>query len=892
MTAPPTHLRVEHLDEHLGVTVEAPRLSWRLPSDAAVQVAYQVRAGAWDSGRVESDESRLVSYAGPALHSEDQVEWAVKVWTDVGESPWSTPSWWEMGLLRADDWVAEWICPPADSAPAPHDVWQMRGSCVLPPQVGRARLHVTAQGIYEFFINGSRVGDRELTPGFTSYSTVLQVQSYDVTEMLLPGENVLGAVVSGGWLKWAPITRGAPVALLAQLHVYDRDGSPIRIGTDPAWRCTRGAVRAANLQEGQVTDFNEETPGWTTPGSDMTRWGPVQARTLDFTRLTGSHAPPVRRVDELRPIAMTRLARDRLVVDLGQNINGWIRLTRLGSAGTTLKLTHGEALDLDGDVTIDHLAGAEGKHHRPFQEDMVTSADDPDAVFEPRHTTHGFRYVRIEGDVGGIGADDVTGVVVHTDMRRTGWFLCNDERINRLHEAAVWSFRGNACDIPTDCPTRERAGWTGDWQIFAPTAAFLYDVAGFTAKWLRDLAADQRPDGVVWHSAPNPSLDHVHPPGSAGWGDAAVMVPWEIYRAYGDRGLLENQWAAMTAWVDYAARSARTGRHPRRAAARPVAAPHEQFLWDTGFHWGEWLEPGGTAGQARPAPVESILAELRAADPGSIATAYLHHSAHLLAKIATILGRDEEATRYRRLAAHSRQAWQAEYLNAHGTITPDTQASYVRALAFHLVPGELESAAASRLVELVRDRDTHLNTGFLATPYLLPVLADFGHLDVAHELLFQDTEPSWLTMIDRKATTVWEHWSGLDAQGQPNAPAGVGSLNHYSKGAVISFLHRYTAGIQILDETPGYRRFRVAPRPGPGIEWVRAAHDSPFGRIEVAWQIEDDEFTLEVTVPPGTTAEVTLPDEQTTEARPGTTRYRCSPPWTHDRPHTTVTEPV
>jgi alpha-L-rhamnosidase len=342
-------------------------------------------------------------------------------------------------------------------------------------------------------------------------------------------------------------------------------------------------------------------------------------------------------------------------------------------------------------------------------------------------------------------------------MRRTGWFECSDERINRLHEAAVWSFRGNACDIPTDCPTRERVGWTGDWQIFVSTAAFLYDIAGFSTKWLRDLAADQLPSGVVWHCAPNPEHESFYedfPPGSAGWGDAAVIVPWEIYRAYGDRDLLAQQWPSMTAWVEFAARVARERRHASRIAARPAPLPHERFLWDTGFHWGEWLEPDTDMSSA-------VIAELNVADHGSIATGYLHHSAQLLVAMARILGLKDEAAHYSKLAQSARAAWQAEFLLTDGTVLPDSQATCVRALAFELVPDGIRSQVAGRLVDLIRKADTHLATGFLATPHLLPVLADNGHLDLAYELLFQDTEPSWLAMIDRGATTIWEQCDGV-----------------------------------------------------------------------------------------------------------------------------------
>lgn len=848
----PTQLRVEHVEHPLGLTVACPRLSWRLPAQATRQIAYRLRAGVWDSGRVASERSLLVPYAGPALRSGERVDWTVKVWTDAGESGWAQPAWWEMGLLTADDWVARWIEPSQSEADrSSHPAHLLSGSAAVDRPFDRARLYVTAHGVYEFFINGQRVGDVELTPGFTSYESTLQVQAFDVTDLIATGENRLDAVLSGGWVKWTRRYRHLPLGLLAQLHVQHPDGSLDRFGTGTGWSTSVGVVRSADLWQGQVSDLRTERDA---------RHRPVTVRRDEPKRPHSSPAPPVRRTEERRPVSVTRVSATRQVIDLGQNINGWIRLGNLGPAGTTLTLTHGEALDRHGDVTVDHITGLEPGHAGSFQTDTVTAAGRPGEMFEPRHTTHGFRYVRVEGHPADIGIDDATGIVVHTDMRRTGWFECSDDRINKLHESAVWSFRGNACDVPTDCPTRERAGWTGDWQVFVSTAAFLYDVAGFSAKWLRDLAADQRPDGVVSHCVPNPEPASFYadfPPGSAGWGDAAVIVPWEIYRAYGDSDLLEQQWSSMTAWVDYAVRMAGEHRHPVRKLATPTAAPHERFIWDTGFHWGEWLEPGADMSGA-------TIADLRARDHGSIATAYLCHSAQLLAEIAGVLNRENEAARYRELAESVRAAWQLEFIRPDATVEPDTQAGYVRALAFDLVPDELRPDLTERLVELIRKADNHLGTGFLATPYLLPVLADNGRLDVAYQLLFQDTEPSWLTMIDRGATTIWEQWNGIDGGGVANA-----SLNHYSKGAVVAFLHRYTAGIRMLDSTPAYRRFRVEPRPGGGITSARATHDSPFGRIHVSWHVDGDQLTLDVTVPPGTTAEIRLPDGQTFEARPG-----------------------
>jgi alpha-L-rhamnosidase len=878
VSAAPRGLRVEHLDEALGIRTTAPRLSWRLPDGAREQQAYRLAAdNGWDTGWIDSDQLLLVPYAGPPLTSAQRVEWRVQLRTDLGESALSEPGWFETGLLWSEDWQASWIEPgvmPAGSA-GNRPAALLRYEFDVDAPVVSARLHATAQGLYEAFVNGERAGDAELTPGYTQYDVRLQVQTIEVTAAVRTGRNALGVVLADGWFRGQTgITRSADqwgdrVAVLAQLHLEHPDGSVTVVGTGPGWRSGTGHVVAADLIEGERWDLNQLPRGWDAPGFDDAGWNAVTVVFHEYAGLVDSPAPPVRRVEELVPRSVTTLPSGAHLVDLGQNINGWVRLTDLGPAGTTLTLTHGEWLAPDGDLTVANLQPDLPFLPHPLpagQVDSVMSAGVPGDVFEPRRTTHGFQYVRIEGHPGELTVDDVRGIVVHTDLRRTGWFTSSDERLDRFHEAAVWSFRDNACDIPTDCPHRERHGWTGDWQLYVPTAAFLYDVAGLSTKWLRDVAADQWPDGTIANVSPCPRGEGRESPvaflnGSAGWGDAAVIGPWEVHRAYGDVQVLAELWPTMVAWLDRTERIARTKRHPSRVARSAEPAPHERYLWDTGFHWGEWLEPG--------VDHKDDLDAFATADKGDVATAFFARSAALMSEIAGLLGKEDDADRYAGLAAEVRAAWQAEYLEEDGRLSPDTQANHVRALAFDLVPDELRPVVAERLVELIRKADTHLGTGFLATPDLLPVLADSGHLDVAYELLFQDTAPSWLVMVDRGATTVWEDWNGVDEQGRPHE-----SLNHYSKGAVISFLHRYTAGIELVE--PAYRRFRVRPRPGGGLTSAEAAHESPYGRIESAWRLDGDRFELRVVVPAGTEATVVLPDGSTAPAGPGEHTFTCT----------------
>ncbi len=883
----PSHVRFEHRAPAFGIGERRPRISWRLPEGAARQTAYELRLDDGTRQRAQTCQNVLVPWPGTALASGERRTLQVRVWTDRGRSDWSEAVPVEAGLLDAADWSAAWAGPAATAQPpGERPVYLLRGQFQVDRPVARARLYTTAHGIYEPWLDGARIGCDELAPGYTEYGHRTQVTAWDVTDRLAPGPHTLGAFLADGWYRGqvgmihASGQWGTQTAFLAQLVLDFGDGSRAVLGTDAGWRWAPSHILIADLIEGQHEDRRRLEPGWCTPAADAAGWAPVVVHDRGHAALVASPATPVRPIEELRPVAVTQVRPGVQVADLGQNINGRVRLTGLGPAGTTITLTHGEWLAPDGDVTTEHLRPAAPFLPEPLsagQVDTVISAGTPGDVFDPRFTTHGFQYVRIEGYPGRLGPDDVSGVVVHTGLEPRGGFACSDDRVNRLHSAAVWSFRGNACSIPTDCPTRERAGWTGDWQLYLPTATFLYDVAGFSLSWLRDLVAEQWPDGTLGNMAPMPKAERTgfleKMNGSAGWGDAIVLVPWELFEEYGDTALLSEFWPAMTAWLARAERMAATARHPDRIARSAQPLPHEKYLWDTGFHWGEWLEPGG-----EPSDFPAFIA----ADKAEVATAFFAWSTRHAARIAARLGNDAEAGRLAALSDAATQAWRIEFLDDSGQVRPVSQANLVRGLRFGLVPQELRQQAADRLAALVREAGTHLGTGFLSTPDLLPVLADHGHLDLAYELLLQDTEPSWLTMIGRGATTVWERWDGVSADGVPRE-----SLNHYSKGAVISFLHRYVAGLQRIE--PAWRRFRVRPRPGGGITSASAEHITPHGPAAVSWHQPDqpdqpdqpsggrDALELTVTVPPGCSAEVVLPDGSVHETGPGTATFSCAP---------------
>lgn len=906
----PTRLRAEHLAEAMGLTVPEPRLSWTPPAGTTTQTAYRITGdNGWDTGRVASAACSGIPYTGPALDSRSRFEWRVSTWNtdDNGTetaSSWSMPMIVELGLLHPADWTARWIGTGEDAVPAPgkRPGYALTRTFTLPVAPDKARAYATAHGIYELFINGRRVGNQQLTPGSTSYNTTLQVQAYDITGLLREGSNTIRAVLTDGWFRGSfGYTRdadmyGTHTAFLAQLEVESGAGRQV-IGTDASWLVSGTEIFRADLMAGQSVDFRTADGGSApmagTAGPGVRAQGLPQplpraavVRPGSYAALTGPLAPPTRVTRELAPASITRLPNGSQVVDFGQNLHGWVRLTKLGAPGHTVTMEYGEALGKDGDVTRDHLRPHDFRTPGAFRDagqvDTVIASGAPGEAFEPRHTTHGFQFVSIQGLGQDLRPEDITACLVQTDLERIGSFSCSNARLNKFHDIVEWSFLGNSCEVPTDCPQREKAGWTGDWQLFVPTAAYLYDVTGFSRKWLRDIRADQWDNGVIANISPSPgpaatSADFMgFTNGSCGWGDAIVMVPWELYLATGDASILAENWEAMNRWLGFVRHAAETQRHASRAAAA-VPAPHEKYLWDTGFHFGEWMEPGG------PAP---DLFAARSADHGIVATAYYRHTTDLMARAARVLGLDADAAGLAELSGRIQQAWQTEYVDPIGRLTNPSQADCVRALAFDLVSPDRLGTIGEQLAGLIRAAGTHLGTGFLATPYLLPVLADNGELELAYELLMQDSEPSWLTMVDRGATTVWELWNGIDAAGTAHQ-----SLNHYSKGAVVSFLHRYTAGLRQAPGSAGWERVIIEPRPGAGLTSASTSHQGPRGRIEVAWtlstgavlkgavlgrRVDDGVLTLTADIPPGTTAEVVLPGVPAVVVGPGHHTFRAA----------------
>ena len=756
------------------------------------------------------------------------------MWDEMDRpSEWSPPSFWEMGLLDAREWEAAWISPSVrDDPSSPQPAPMLRRSFHLAGGIRSVRLYVTALGLYEAYLNGNPVGDALFTPGWTSYRSRLQYQAFDVTDQVRQGENAIGAILGDGWyrgwLTWEPRRNvyGDRLALLAELRVEYEDGQVCSVYTDDRWTASTGPILMSDIYLGETYDARLEKPGWAEAGYDDTGWASVEVIQHPHEILVGQVGPPVRRIEELAPVKIARDSSGRQIVDFGQNMVGRVRIKVTGRAGETVVLRHAEVLDKEGNLYTENLRKAK-------QEVRYTLKGSGEEVFEPHFTFQGFRYASIEGYPREVSLEDVTAIVIHSDLPRSGRFKCSDPRLNRLFENILWSQKGNFLDVPTDCPQRdERLGWTGDAQVFVETAALNMDVAAFFTKWLRDLAPDQRQDGSVPHVIPDVISDMDSFRGAAtGWADAAVVVPWTLYRIYGDTRILEAQYESMTAWIAYMRRQA-----------------GDDLIWRGGEHFGDWLSYRSNDHRRLSGSTDTDL----------LATAYFAYSTRLVAETARILGRTSDVAAYDALASRLRQAFVDEFVTPNGRIASHTQTAYVLALAFGLLPDSLRQTAADRLVNEIRRFDNHLTTGFLGTPLILHVLSQIGRTDVAYDLLIQDTYPSWLYPVTRGATTIWEHWDGIKPDGSFQDP-GMNSYNHYAYGAVGSWLYQVVAGIRLDRAEPGFKRVVIAPEPGGGLTSAEAAIDTMYGTVSSSWKTDGGRFHLNLSLPAGVSGTVLLP---------------------------------
>jgi len=822
-------LTVEYRQNTLGMDEVQPRFSWKLRSDLrnTVQQAYRITvsngAVLWDTGRVESDRSILMEYLGMAMAPRTRYTWTVTVWTGAGETA-TAEAWFETGLLDGSVFEdhAAWITHPLPPNESASPIFVHRFSVSRP--VAKARLYASALGVYEAELNGQKLDDTYFAPGWTSYHKRLQYQTYELKPKA--GENELRFTLGNGWYKGPlgfvprPNVYGDTLALLAMAILTYADGTEQIIGTDEHWQVYTGPILFSELYDGEIQDTTRplEYAG--------------RARTCDHTykTLIAQENEPVRAILRLPVTRQFTAPNGEQVYDFGQNLTGWVEVTASGRPGQKLTLRHGESLDEKGNFYTANLSFAKATDTYVLNGETQT--------LRPHFTFHGFRYVALEGLEEG---QTVTLTACHltTDLKQTGWFSCSDSRVERLWQNILWSQRDNYLDVPTDCPQRsERLGWTGDATAFTPTAAFNSNIMPFMRKWLRDLAADQNPAVGMAQVVPdvlNEGPEENSQSGAAYWGDAATVVPWTLYRVYGDRRVINEQYESMKLWVDFIRR--RCG---------------ETGLWQTGFQYGDWLgldtESNGLSDERKGAT-----------DDYFVANACYLWSLQILANSAALLGYGEDEAQYRHLHSQVLEAFRAEYVTQTGRLVSETQTAMVLALHLDLVEEGQKKAIAQRLARNILAHKTHLTTGFVGTPYLCPVLSRYGHHDLAGKLLLQEEAPGWLYEVKMGATTLWERWDSILPDGSFN-PVNMNSLNHYAYGSIGHWLYTCLCGLEPLE--PGYRKFSVAPRFIKGITWAQVRFDSVYGTIAVRWQCEGGRITLDLEVPANTTALVTLPERE------------------------------
>ncbi|MET9471903.1 alpha-L-rhamnosidase [Streptomyces sp. NPDC002922] len=812
---------------------DGPAENWRRP--VLVDVTAHLRTGA--SVIAVSATNATASPAGLLglleLTTADGVHAFVTGadWRSVDEEPagdWHSAAFddtsWQQAKALARWGSGPWGKVTPSSSPAAqlrHEFRLKRSS------VARARLYSTALGLYEAHLNGERVGEDRLAPGWTDYRKRVQYQTYDVTKLVRAGTNALGVTVATGWYAgnvgmFGPHQYGERPALLAQLEVTYTDGSTERVLSGTDWRASIGPVTSADIMSGEEYDARLETEGWTHPGFDDSAWVAADAVDKVSAALVAEAGGPTRVERTLPARKMTEPEPGVFVYDLGQNMVGAVRLTVSGKAGTAVRLRHAEVLNPDGTIYTTNLRSARAT-------DTYTLKGGGKETYEPRFTFHGFRYVEVTGYPGKPPLNAVVGRVIHTDAPFTMDFSTNVPMLNQLHSNITWGQRGNFVSIPTDTPARdERLGWTGDINVFAPTAAYNMESGRFLTKWLVDLRDGQSDDGAFTDVAP---FVGTVGKGVAGWGDAGVTVPWALYQAYGDTRVLDQSWSSMLKWLEYLEK-------------------HSSGFLRPAEGYGDWLN----IQDETPKDV--------------IGTAYFAHAADLVARAARALGKDPAP--YTALFASVRDAFRTAYVSSGGRVKGDTQTAYVLALSMDLLAEADRGPAADRLVELIQAKDWHLSTGFLGTPRLLPVLTSTGHTDVAYRLLVQRSFPSWGYQIDKGATTMWERWDSIRPDGSFQ-DAGMNSFNHYAYGSVGEWMYANIAGI--APAAPGFRRILVRPRPGGGVTEAEGRYDSVRGPVITRWKVDEDGFRLALTVPANTTAEVWIPAADAAQVIQGTSEF-------------------
>lgn len=885
-------LRTEHRRNPIGIDSIHPRFSWRLRSDRqnVIQRRYQISVSCdgreiWNSKEVESSQSQNILYEGAGLDSGKRLYWKVTVYTDE-EMAVSEEAYFEMALLKKEDWKALWIQPETDIdyddyKPAAYlrRRFQVRAGLV------KARIYQSAHGIYEFWINGREGTKERFKPGLTSYHHRIQYQTYDIFPLLKEGENLWSVQVGDGW--WRGNTGGGNrnnygfyTGFIGQIVLDYEDQTQEIIGTDEQFCTATGAILRCDMKVGEIYDARKELEGWKQADYDDSAWKQVvpAAEYPDLETLIPSRSVPVLEKETLEGKVFTDCAGSR-VIDFGQNHAGYVRMTlRNTKPGQRVRLTHGEGLK-NGIFSMDNL---EETSKDPMQEILYICRGAKEEIYQPEFAIFGYRYVKLEGYDEEIQPGDFVSLAVYSDLEETGDFSCSNPLINQLVSNCRWSMKSNFMDAPTDCPTRERSTWSGDAQVYCRTASEFMDVYPFFEKWLQDLNAEQFEDGCVGNTIPSTNALHnpverrcmleqgrfvFAPPtmagpegsgdkmdGAAGWGDVATILPYTMYLCYGDRQILLQQYEAAKRWVAFERENAR--KQNPLYAGQPQYHTMENgildadFIYDTHFHWGEWLEPGSAENGGSQA-FDPVLME-KEGNP-LVATAYLYYSNYLMAEMASVLGKQEEADEYRNYAANVKRVYNRYFIQEDGTIQEGKQAPYARTLRFGLAEQPKELLVAKKLAEEVERADYTINTGFLSTPFILGELAAHGYQEHAFRMLEQTAFPGWLHPVTLGATTTLENWDGFDLY--------RASFNHYSYGSVYDFMISYIAGIQPVKEAPGYKKIRIAPILGGTLTHAEGYYISAYGKISSSWKFDGEKAVFEMEIPANTTAEISLPAE-------------------------------
>jgi len=829
-----SQLRCEYLKDPLGIEVTRPRLNWIVTSEerGQEQTAYQIlvastesllkqdRGDLWDSGKVSSNRTLQVEYAGQPLASRMSCYWKARAWDQAGKpSAWSPPALWSMGLLSQTEWKAKWIGRDDGQSSGPGNgkekflpATYLRKEFTLEKRPEKAMLYLTSLGVAEPHLNGSKVGDDYLSPGWTDFNQRVYYRAYDVTRRLKAGSNALGAILGDGWYRGhlsiiGQNLYGKQTRLLAQLHLLYADGTSEDIVSDETWKGGFGPILEADIYAGETYDARKETPGWDQPGFHDADWRTADLGANGSPAIQANPGAPIRRSGEVKTAAVTRPKPGLAVFDYGRNFSGWARLKIQAPAGARVVMRFGEMLNPDGTVYRKNLRAARAA-------DTYICRGGGEEQWEPRFTYHGFQYVEVEGLPATAGPDALTGIVLGSDLPATGAFECSDPILTRTATNERVTIRANLIDLPTDCPQRdERMGWTDYHEVVASTL-YEQDAAPLLTKWMRDLVDARFPDGAFSQIAPD-----VHRfPWSPGWADSGVFIPWTMYWVYGDTRLVARYYQEIGGHLEsYKTRS-------KAFVVQPVG-------------YGDWL-----------APDMSTPKDL-------IATALYARCAEVMAEMARSLGKAQDAEAYAELHRSVRAAFQKRFLAPDGALGSDSQGGYAMALAFGLLEPEAARQAADKLVAAIEKQEGHLSTGMVTTHLLLPALSRAGRAEAAYRLLAMTSYPSWGYFLQMGATSMWERWDAKTERGYH--PDGMNSFNHANLGACTEWFYRNVLGIDAAE--PGFGKLLLKPEPGGKLYWARGYYDSPRGRIGSDWKMENGQFLWNVQIPANTTATVSLP---------------------------------